>query len=124
MLTLRDVQSEADPALAKWLTMYERSFPREVRMPREAIAAQVNATAPVSPEGDVLHVAAALDGDAVVGGAMCTFLNRSNLGFLSYIFIGPETRGRGVGRMGLPAARRYAWIRRNGARSVPSGDHL
>lgn len=97
MLTLREVQSESDPALAEWLAMYERSFLREVRMPREAIAAQVSAAARVTPEGDVLHVAAALDGDAVVGGAMFTFLSRSNLGFLSYIFIGPETRGRGVG---------------------------
>ncbi len=97
MLTWRNVESESDPALAKWLAMYERSLPREVLVPREVITAQVNAAARVRVEGDVLHVAAALDADAIVGGAMFTFLSRSSLGFLSYIFIGPEMRGRGVG---------------------------
>lgn len=96
MLTWRSVQSESDPVLAKWLGMYERSFPREVLVPREVIAAQINAAARVPVEGDVLHVAAALDGDAIVGGAMFSFLSQSNLGFLSYIFSGPEARGRGV----------------------------
>jgi len=97
MLTWRNVQSESDPELDKWLAMYERSFPREVLVPREVIAAQINAAARVPFEGDVLHVAAALDGDTIVGGAMFTFLSRSSLGFLSYIFIGPETRGQGFG---------------------------
>jgi GNAT superfamily N-acetyltransferase len=97
MPTWREVQSESDPVLADWLAMYERSFPNEVRLPREVVTAQI-AEAGRTPRGeDVLHVAAAMEGDAVVGGANFTYLGRSNVGLLSYIFTAPERRGRGVG---------------------------
>jgi GNAT superfamily N-acetyltransferase len=83
--------------LAQWLAIYERSFPRQVRVTPHVIAGQIGPAEPGSAAGDVLHVAAAMDGGVVVGGAMFSLLRRSGLGFVSYIFTAADTRGQGVG---------------------------
>jgi hypothetical protein len=97
MLAWRDVQSEADPTLANWLAAYERSFPIEVLLPRDVIMAQISEVSRAPSGENDFHVTAAMDGEAVVGGAMFTFLGRTSVGLLSYIFTGSERRGNGIG---------------------------
>ena len=97
VLTWWEVRSGTDPTLSRWLATYEQSFPIEVRVPSEVIAEQIRQRDQGHPEFDVHHLAAALDGQDVVGGAMFSFLGHSRVGFISYIFVDSRMRGRGIG---------------------------
>ncbi|HSB69692.1 MAG TPA: GNAT family N-acetyltransferase [Candidatus Methylomirabilis sp.] len=97
VLTWWEVQSGRDPTLSSWLATYEESFPFEVRAPSEVIAEQIRRRDLGQAEDDVHHLAAALDGQTVVGGAMFSFLDRSRVGFISYVFVDSRMRGHGIG---------------------------
>jgi len=98
MLVWKEIESSADAALSQFFAMYEASFPIEVMIPPRLIETLIERRERLELRLNTLHVGGVFDGDMLVGGAMFDLLHRSNIGFIDYIFVHPQLRGRRIGQ--------------------------
>lgn len=98
MLHWREIESSSDPVLPQFAATYEASFPIEVLVPQQLIVALIERKLRGELALNVYHLGVAFDGDAMVGGAVFNFLHQASIGFIDYIFVNRQLRGRGIGQ--------------------------
>jgi GNAT superfamily N-acetyltransferase len=92
-LQLRDL-GPGDEALLR--RFYDGVYLDEFASQREPIEAWLSALRGEQPYR--WHLRIALDGDDILGGCAYEVYPRSNAGFITYMVVRPDARGRGIGR--------------------------
>lgn len=103
-LVIRDLQAPGDPDALKWHRLLARVFAEpEFILPYETLERVLTEKAAGRSNS---HCLALKEGDEVVGGSLFRYLPRTNTAFSGYLFLAPETRGKGYGRAIVEERRR------------------
>lgn len=97
-LSIREVESPAEPAFPAAHELLRRTFPRSELLTRREWA-DVMREREAGLWSDLnWHLLVAIRGDQVAGTASGSYVGSANIGMVGYIAVLPKERGRGLGR--------------------------